>query len=61
MSDQDSPIQALQRQKLLLKMEYFEEKEAFRKQTEATGLQRKIKRGDAWYPLTIGKSYYRVH
>ncbi|MCH3994628.1 MAG: AAA domain-containing protein [Prevotella sp.] len=58
MSDQDSPIQALQRQKLLLKMEYFEEKEAFRKQTEATGLQRKIKRGDAWYPLTIGKSYY---
>jgi superfamily I DNA and/or RNA helicase len=58
MSDQDSPIQALQRQKLLLKMEYFEEKEAFRKQTETMGLQRKIKRGDAWYPLTIGKSYY---
>lgn len=58
MSDQDSPVQALQRQKLLLKMEYFEEKEAFRKQTETMGLQRKIKRGDAWYPLTIGKSYY---
>jgi len=48
----------LQRQRLLLQMEYYVEKEAFRKQTEAVGIGRKIKRGDAWYPLRIGKRYY---
>ena len=53
-----SPILALQQQRLLLQMEYQAEKEAFRKQTEGMGLQRKVKRGDAWYPLKIGKSYY---
>lgn len=58
MNQQESPIQALQRQKMLLQMEYYTEKEAFRKQTEAVGLQRKVKRGDAWFPLSIGKSYY---
>lgn len=51
-------IQALQQQRLLLQMEYGAEKEAFRKQTEEMGLLRKVKRGDAWYPLKIGKSYY---
>lgn len=55
---QESPIQCLQRQRLLLQMEYYVEKEAFRKQTEAVGVGRKIKRGDAWYPLRIGKRYY---
>ena len=49
---------ALQQQRLLLQMEYAAEKEAFRKQTEEMGLQRKVKRGDAWYPLKMGKSYY---
>ena len=39
-------------------MEYQAEKEAFRKQTEEMGLQRKVKRGDAWYPLKVGRSYY---
>ena len=55
---QTSPIQELQKQKMLLQIEYYSEKEAFRKQTEAIGLQRKVKRGDAWFPLQIGKSYY---
>ena len=54
----DSPILALQKQRQLLQIEYEAEKEAFRLQTESMGLQRKIKRGDVWYPLTIGKSYY---
>ena len=49
---------ALQQQRLLLQMEYAAEKEAFRKQTEEMGMQRKVKRGDAWYPLKMGKSYY---
>lgn len=55
---QTTPIQELQRQKMLLQMEYYTEKEAFRKQTEATGLLRKVKRGDAWFPLSVGRSYY---
>jgi superfamily I DNA and/or RNA helicase len=58
MSQQNSPIQALQQQRLLLQLEYQTEKEAFRKQTEETGIERKVKRGDAWYPLKVGKSYY---
>lgn len=32
--------------------------ETFRRQTETIGIQRKVKRGDAWFPLRIGKSYY---
>ena len=57
-NQQASPILALQQQRLLLQMEYAAEKETFRKQTEEMGLQRKVKRGDAWYPLKMGKSYY---
>ena len=57
-NQQVSPLLALQQQRLLLQMEYKAEKEAFRKQTEEMGLQRKVKRGDAWCPLKIGKSYY---
>ena len=54
----DSPILALQKQRQLLQLEYETEKESFRQQTENMGLQRKVKRGDVWFPLTIGKSYY---
>jgi len=58
MSKKGSPIQALEEQRLLLQLEYQTEKEAFRKQTEEMGMQRKVKRGDAWWPLKVGKSYY---
>ena len=54
----ESPILALQRQRLLLDMEYNADKEAFRKQTEAMGMQRLVKRGDAWWPLRVGRNYY---
>ena len=54
----ESPILELQRQRLLLDMEYNADKEAFRKQTEAMGMQRLVKRGDAWWPLRVGRSYY---
>ena len=57
-NQQVSPVQALTQQRLLLQMEYAAEKEAYRKQTEEMGLQRKVKRGDAWWPLKMGKSYY---
>ena len=53
-----SPIQALQQQRLLLQLEYQTEKEAFRQQTEQMGMQRKVKRGDAWWPVKVTKSYY---
>ena len=43
---------------MLLEIEYNCEKENFRKLTEAIGVQRKVKRGDAWFPLKPGKSYY---
>ena len=53
-----SPIQALQQQRLLLQLEYNTEKEAFRQQTEQMGIARSVKRGDAWWPVKTGKSYY---
>lgn len=56
--EQTSPIQALLQQRTLLQIEYYTEKEAFRKQTEQMGMQRKVKRGDAWFPLRIGKNFY---
>ena len=40
-----SPIAHLQRQELLLRMEYEHEKEQFRQQTETMGVARKVKRG----------------
>ncbi|WP_418867655.1 AAA domain-containing protein [Segatella hominis] len=56
--EQTSPIQALLQQRTLLQLEYYTEKEAFRKLTEQIGMRRKVKRGDAWFPLRIGKSFY---
>ena len=54
----NSAIQSIQQQRLLLQMEYQTEKEAFRKQTEAMGIGRKVKRGDAWFPVSVGQSHY---
>ena len=56
--EQTSPIQALLQQRTLLQLEYYTEKEAFRKLTEQIGMRRKVKRGDTWFPLRIGKSFY---
>ena len=52
------PILELQRQRMLLQMEYEEEKKAFQQQTEAIGIMRRVKRGDAWLPLRVGRDYY---
>ena len=54
----DNAVQQLQQQRLLLQLEYETEKEAFRQQTETMGLARKVARGDAWWPLRVGRSYY---
>ena len=64
MQDKDSrnnatePIYALLKQKALLQTEYDEEKLNFKKQMQAMGLERRIKRGDAWHPVRIGRCYY---
>ena len=56
--DTNSPIIHLQRQQLLLRMEYEYEKEEFKRQTENMGVARKVKRGLCWYPALPGRSYY---
>lgn len=53
-----SPIQSLQQQRLLLRLEYQTEREAYGRQSQAMGIDRLVKRGDAWFPLRTGKSYY---
>lgn len=57
-NDLKSPTADLQRQQLLLRMEYEYEKEEFKRQTETMGVARKVKRGLCWYPAIPGRSYY---
>lgn len=49
---------SLLRQIELLKKEYDYEREAFRRDTEMMGVDRKVKRGDCWYPISVGRAYY---
>ena len=53
-----SPILELQRQRALLVAEQEAERKEFQHQTETMGLGRKVKRGDCWWPLQVGRSYY---
>lgn len=53
-----SPVQALQEQKLLLQVEYEEEKKAFSEFTERIGMSRLAERGNAWLHINIGRCYY---
>ena len=39
-------------------MEYEEEKKAFQQKVDGIGLQRLVSRGDAWWPIRIGRTYY---
>ena len=58
MSETTSPILELQHQRMLLQMEYEQEKEAFEQAQQAKGIERLVERGDAWMPLHMGRSYY---
>ena len=49
---------SLHQQRLLLQMEYEAERQAFERQSEAVGLRRKVKRGDAWWPVRVGRHYW---
>ncbi len=58
MGNSTNAIQQLQQQRLLLQLEYQTEKETYRQQTEHMGMGRMVKRGDAWWPLRLIRSYY---
>lgn len=56
--DTYSPPLHLQRQQLLLRMEYDYEKAEYQRQTETMGVERKVKRGLYWWPVSVGRNYY---
>lgn len=49
---------SIERQQGLLRLEYEHEREEFRRQTELAGIERKVKRGECWYPVSVGPSRY---
>lgn len=53
-----SARQSLLNQMELLRKEYESDKAEFSRQTEIVGIRRKVKRGDAWLPIRVGRSYY---
>lgn len=53
-----SPALEIARQLQLLQLEYDHEREEFRRLTEVMGIGRKVKRGDCWHPVRLGRSYY---
>ena len=54
----ESPILALQQQRILLEIDYNVDTEEHKKQMEAKGLERLAKRGDVWLNVRFGRSYY---
>lgn len=42
----------------LLQREYESEKKAYENETKVSGIGRKVKRGDCWHPITVGKARY---
>lgn len=54
----ESPILALQQQRMLLEIEYNIDKEEHRRQMEAKGLERLAKRGDVWLNVRFSRSFY---
>ena len=58
MTEPTSPILELQRQRMLLQMEYDEECQTYQQQRDLIGAERLVDRGDAWFPVVAGRSYY---
>lgn len=54
----ENSLLAIYRQRELLTMEYEAEKEEFRVNAEKMGVERKVRRGLCWYPISVGRSYY---
>ncbi len=53
-----SSLLIIQRQYELLKMEYNHEKELYRQQADKEGLNKQIRKGICWHPLSVGRNYY---
>ncbi len=53
-----TPIQALQEQRRLLRIEYEEEKKTFSEITARIGIARLAARGNAWTNISVGRSFY---
>ena len=51
-------ILELQRQRMLLQMEYEEERTAHEEASKEIGVARRVGRGDAWWPVRVDRSYY---
>ncbi|MEG1585777.1 MAG: AAA domain-containing protein [Bacteroidales bacterium] len=49
---------SLQKQVELLRMEYEFEKETFLRQTKLAGIEKRVRQGKCWYPLSAGRSFY---
>lgn len=54
----ENAVQRLLRQRALLQKEYDYEKAQFEHDTEVMGIDRKIKRGQCWWPVRLGRAYY---
>ena len=48
----------LQRLRTLLQMEHNAEREEYRLQSEQMSLERKVRRGICWWPVSVGRSYH---
>lgn len=53
-----NPILALEQQRQLLALEHEAEKAAFQRQTAAVGIGRKVRRGEVWWPVTVGRAFW---
>lgn len=51
-------IQELVKQKILLQKEYEYEKKEFQRQTENTGVARKVQQGLCWFPLYVKQHFF---
>lgn len=54
----NNPVNELLKQRALLQLEYDHERNEFQRLTETMGVGRKVKRGDCWFPVAVGRSYY---
>lgn len=48
----------LSRQLALLQLEYEHERNEFKQLSQTQGVGRKVKRGDCWFPVGVGRSYF---
>lgn len=53
-----NPVNELLKQRSLLQLEYDHERSEYQRMTETMGVGRKVKRGDCWFPVSVGRSYY---